>query len=75
MGLKERKRTQTALQGVVEGTTSLTQTYLDALRTQVCRVVSAAGITPSVPGLEEAFDQDGSPFVGLEIIVSVTMVF
>ncbi len=71
MGLKEeRKLTQTALQGVVEGITSLTQTRLDALHTQVCGALSAAGITPStVPGLEEAFDQDGAfgrPFIGFE---------
>ncbi len=58
MGLKEeRKLTQTALQG---GVTSLMQTHLDAMRTQVCGALTAAGIPSTVPGLEEAFDQDGA---------------
>ena len=71
MGLKEeRKLTQVALQGVIEGVTNLTQTRLSALHTEVCGALRAAGIEPStVPGLEEVFDSEGSfgrPFLGLE---------
>ena len=71
MGLKEkRKLTQTALQGVIEGVTALSQSRLSALHDEVCSVLSAAGISPSsVTGLAELFDADGPfgrPFLGLE---------
>ncbi len=71
IGLKEeRKLTQTALQGVIEGVTNLTQTRLSVLHTEVCSTLRAAGISPSsVPGLDELFDSErpfGRPFLGLE---------
>ena len=71
MGLKEEhKLTQVALQGVIEGVTNLTQTWLSTLHAGVCGILRAAGIEPpTVPGLEEHFDSEGSfgrPFLGLE---------
>ena len=71
MGLKEeRKLTQTALQGVIEGVTTLTRSQLSVLHAEVSSVLSEAGVLPSsVPGLDELFDSDGQfgrPFSGLE---------
>jgi len=71
LGLKEeRKLTQTALQGVIEGVTTLSRCRLDALHVEVCSVLNAAGISPSsIPELNELFDRDGpfgQPFSGLE---------
>jgi hypothetical protein len=61
MGLKEeRKLTQTALQGVVEGATSLTQSHLSVLHSEVCSALQAAGLSPSsVPQIEELFNSEG----------------
>ena len=70
MSLKEeRKLTQTSLQGVVEGVTSLNQIRLSALHSEVCKALNAAGLSSSVPGLDEIFNCDGPfgrPFLGLE---------
>ena len=71
LGLKEeRKLTQTALQGVIEGVTTLSRNQLSALHAEVCSALNAAGVSPSsIPGLNELFDSDGPygrPFSGLE---------
>jgi len=71
LGLKEeRKLTQTALQGVIEGVTSLSRCRLDALYAEVCSVLNAAGVSSSsIPEFNELFDRDGPfgrPFSGLE---------
>ena len=71
LGLKEEcKLTQTALQGVIEGVTTLSRCHLDALHAEVCSILNAAGVSPSsIPELNELFDRDGPfgrPFSGLE---------
>lgn len=71
LGLKEeRKLTQTALQGVIEGVTTLSRSRLSALHAEVCSTLNAAGVSPSsISGLNELFDSDGPfgrPFSGLE---------
>ena len=71
MGLKkERKLTQTALQAIVEGVTSLNQSHLSALHAEVHSMLLAAGVSSSsVPGLDMLFDSEGPfgrPFLGLE---------
>ena len=71
LGLKEeRKLTQTALQGVIEGVTTLSRSRLSALHAEVCSALNSAGVSPSsIPGLSELFDSDGAfgqPFSGLE---------
>lgn len=67
---EEHKLTQTALQGVVEGVTGITQARLSILQTEVHKVLSASGISASsIPGLDDLFDQDGvfgRPFLGME---------
>ncbi len=69
--LKEgHKLTQAALQGVIDGTTTLWQSQLAEMHTEVCQVLTAAGIGPgSIPGLDDVFDNEGKfgrPFAGLE---------
>ena len=69
LGLKEKhKLTQAAIQGVVEGVTSLFQQRLDILHTQVCSKLTEAGVT-SFSGLDALFSEDRAntrPFLGLE---------
>ena len=65
LGLKEeRKLTQTALQGIVEGATTLSQSRLSA------STLNIAGMSQSsISALNELFDSDGPfgrPFSGLE---------
>ena len=69
--LKESyKLTQSALQGVIEGTTSLWQQHLDCIHSVVNQVLTEVGVNlASVPGLEVIFDPEGKfghPFSGLE---------
>ena len=68
--LKEKQKlTQVALQGVIEGVTSLFQEHLSVLHTQVCRKLEEAGVqSSSFPGLGELFNDEeaGRPFLGLE---------
>ena len=71
MGLKEEKKfTQTALQGVIEGLTSLSCICLSTQHTDVGRVLHEAGISASsIPGLDELFNSEGPygrPFLCLE---------
>lgn len=71
LGIKEGKKlTQTAVQGIVEGITDLSQFRLDILRQEIYHVLAAAGVSPSsIPGLEKIFDSQGPfgrPFIGLE---------
>ena len=71
MGLKEKhKLTQVALQGVIEGVTSLMQCHLDSLHTQVCQQLRSADTPDSVIGsLSSLFSENGTvgqPFTGLE---------
>ena len=72
IGLKEkRKITQRALQDVIDGVTRLHKSRLGALRGEVCRVLTEAGVSnPSwVPGFEALFDLEGPfgwPFIGQE---------
>jgi hypothetical protein len=71
MGLKETyKLTQTAVQGVIEGVTSLMQFHMSALHTHVNQQLTSSGVSPSVIGeLSTLFSEDGSfgrPFHGLE---------
>lgn len=63
MGLKEEhKLTQTALQGVVEGAMSLTQSHLSVLHSEVCSALQAAGLSlSSVPRIKELLNSEG-PF-------------
>ena len=63
LGLKEeRKLTQTGLQGVIEGVTTLSRSHLSALRAELCSTLNAAGVSPSsISRLNELFDSDG-PF-------------
>lgn len=69
MGLKEEKKlTQTAIQGVVDGVTTLCQTRLYTLHNEVCKVYKNIGIPPPLE-LENLLDVDGifgRPFHGLE---------
>ena len=71
MGLKEKhKLTQVALQGVIEGVTSLIQCHLDSLHTQVCQQLRSADTPETVIGsLGSLFSENGTagqPFAGLE---------
>ena len=71
MGLKEKhKLTQVALQGVIEGVTSLIQCQLDSLHTQVCQQLRSANTPEAVIGnLDSLFSENGTvgqPFAGLE---------
>ena len=56
--------------GVVDGVTSLCQSRLDALFTEVRKTLLAADISPdSIPGLTALFDSSGPfgrPFLNLE---------
>ena len=70
MGLKH-KLTQVALQGVIEGVTSLMQCHLDSLHTQVCQQLRSADTPDTVIGsLSSLFFSEngtvGQPFTGLE---------
>lgn len=62
--------TQSALQGVIEGTMTLWQQHLDCIHSAVNQVLTEAGVNlASVPGLEVIFDPEGEfghPFSGLE---------
>lgn len=64
--------TQTALQGVVEGVTTLCQGRLSAMHSAVSKVLTNAGISPStISGLDDIFDPEGEfgrPFLGLETL-------
>lgn len=71
IGLKEKhKLTQTAVQGIVEGVTSLMQCRLSALHTHVNQQLSSNSVSPSVIGdLATQFSEEGffgCPFLGLE---------
>ena len=71
MGLKEEnKLTQTALQSVIEGITSLNRIRLSAMHADVSRLLREADLSASsIPGLNELFNSEGpygSPFLGLE---------
>ena len=71
MGLKEKhKLTQVALQGVIEGVTSLMQCHVDSLHTEVCQQLQLAGTPQTViDSLECLFSENGTvgqPFAGLE---------
>ena len=71
MGLKERhKLTQVALQGVVQGVTSLVQSRMDLLHIHIRDQLTSAGIPMStVDSLSPTFDEEGifaRPFHGLE---------
>lgn len=71
LGLKEEKKlTQVALQGCIEGVTSLTQIRLAALHEEVCKILQSNGVSQSViSNLSHLFDENGEfgrPFVGLE---------
>lgn len=71
MGLKEKhKLTQVALQGVIEGVTSLMQCHFDSLHTQVCQQLRSANTPETVIGnLSSLFSENGTvgqPFAGLE---------
>lgn len=67
---EEHKLTQTAIQGIVEGVTSLTQNRLSLLCSEVSKKLGEAGVEiASIPGLNDLFDVDGvfgCPFSGLE---------
>ncbi len=67
---EELKLTQTAIQGIVEGVTGITQTRLSILQTEVNNVLEASGVSASsISGLDDLFDQDGvfgRPFLGME---------
>ena len=71
MGLKAEKRiTQAALQGVIEGVTVLNQTRLSLLYQEVSRILEADGVAhTSIENLAPLFDESGifgRPFMGLE---------
>lgn len=71
MGLKERhKLTQVALQGVVQGVTSLVQSRMDLLQVHIRDQLTSAGIPMStIDTLSHTFDEEGifaRPFHGLE---------
>lgn len=71
MGLKEKyKLTQVALQGVIEGATSLTQCRLDALRSQITSTLLDEGVSSAIISkLDACLSEDGEfgrPFLGLE---------
>lgn len=67
---EELKLTQTAIQGIVECVTGITQTRLNILQTELHNVLAACGVTASsIPRLDDLFDQDGvfgRPFLGME---------
>ena len=71
MGLKERhKLIQVALQGVVQGVTSLVQSRMDLLYDHIRDQLTSAGVPMStIDSLAPTFDEDGifsRPFHGLE---------
>lgn len=71
MGLKEKhKLTQVALQGVIDGATSLMQSRLSSLHAQVSRQLRSSGASEEmISGLGSIFSEDsmmGRPFYGLE---------
>ena len=70
LGLKEKhKLTQVAMQGVVEGVTSLMQGHLLALHSNVQKQLSLSGVSPVIGDLDALFSEDGCfgrPFLGLE---------
>ena len=71
MGLKEKyKLTQVALQGVIEGATSLTQCRLDALRSKITSTLLDEGVSSAVISKLDAYMSEdgefGRPFLGLE---------
>jgi hypothetical protein len=71
MGLKEKHMiTQAALQGVIEGVTTLMQSQLDALYTQVHQQLLQSGVSQTtIDELQPLFSGDGifgRPFQGLE---------
>ena len=64
---ENHKLTQTALQGVIDGATSLCQGRLCAMQSAVHKVLTSARISPtSISGLDDIFDPEGRPFLGLE---------
>ena len=62
MGLKEKHNlTQVALQGVIEGVTSLMQCQLDSLHAQVCQQLQSANTPETVIGnLSSLFSENGT---------------
>ena len=71
MGLKEKhKLTQVAMEGIIEGVTSLVQSRMDLLYADISSQLTSAGIPRStIEGLRAAFDENGMycrPFHGLE---------
>lgn len=71
LGLKEEKKlTQTALQGCIEGVTTLSQIRLNAQRQEVYKVLNADGVSQAtIDKLDTTFDENGKfgrPFIGLE---------
>ena len=71
MGLKEEKKiTQAALQGVIEGVTTLSQARLSLMYREVNRIMKADGVAQStLTSIKHLFDDTGvfgHPFLGLE---------
>ena len=70
MGLKEEKRlTQTALQGVIDSVTLLSQNRLSLLHQEIARLLEANGAAQSMDSIAHLFHESGvfgRPFFGLE---------